>query len=176
MGSGGISAAPRVSEVTLQKKEVPGIDFVSPPFGKFLGARETVEVVPSREGAYRSLELFVDENLLQSFDSPPFVTAWNTEDLPPGTHLLVARAKSGEGVAVSDWVLVGTGEGGLRVRADLRDSSASVPERVVFIIDASISQLDVWGSKSKWEWEKEALLDSKVMGKLARAKVAGIRV
>lgn len=172
----GSSTAPLVVEVTVQKREAAPIDFARPPFGKFLASRETIEVVPNVGGVYRSVELFVGEKLLHRIEVPPFIHQWDTSDLSAGQHVLVARARGEDGSTVSDWVLVSTGEAGLRVQNDLHDKTTATADRIVLVIDASVSLQDVWDSQSKWDWQKKAILDPKVLGRLALSKAGLIGV
>lgn len=160
------------SEVDLYKGDYPKISFVSPSLGQFLIVQTPVEVKQSPEGNYRELELYLDNKLLHQWNEPPYKYSWNTSELSSGTHLLKVKGKTKEGVQSSDSVRVSTGKGGIKiVPPGSSPKSGFQYKKVVFVLDASVSQWDSWNLKSKWDWSKELFRFKEISSQLKGTKV-----
>lgn len=144
------SSPPLTSTLSLTKGEYPRLDFVHPTLGEYLSFETAVEVAAL--APFSLVELFLGDQKIHEWKSPPYTHAWKTSGIPPGNYILGAKGKTESGVQSSDWVEVVTGRGSLKI----------IPpkgkfDKVALILDGSVSMLETLDGKSKWFWAKQYL-------------------
>ncbi|MDO8519307.1 MAG: Ig-like domain-containing protein [Deltaproteobacteria bacterium] len=152
--------------VPVTKGEHPQAFFVRPTLGEFLSQKTPVEISVAADpqgGLPASIELLLKETKIHEWTAPPYTFEWDTSALTSGEYFLRLKSKTAAGVQTSDWVSVLTGQGGIKINAPAGDRQY---DKVVFIIDASVSLEDLWGEKTKWEWVKGLFLGGKSVSQL----------
>lgn len=160
--------------VPIVKGDHPQAFFVRPTLGEFLAQKTPVEIsvaADSKGALPTAIELWLNETKIHDWSAPPYTFDWDTSGLASGEYVLKLKAKTADGVQTSDWVKVLTGEGNFQINSQSGDLHY---QKVVFILDASISESDLWGTKPKWEWLQGLFSATQVSSELKGAEVGVI--
>ncbi|HBF13914.1 MAG TPA: hypothetical protein DDW49_11110 [Deltaproteobacteria bacterium] len=168
------SGGTQTKTVKLAKGVAPQVSFVSPGLGEFVPVNLSVEAKVSAETPASKLELYMDGSLVKAWDVPPYKTDLDTSSWQEGVHILTLRAYTLLGATHSQSITVsgGVGELSLSVAGVGEAQEMSSPfKKIVFVLDASVSQYDAWSGKTKWEWITKLFSLNEIFSKFKSSQV-----
>src|SRR3990167_1541320 len=138
-----------IKKVNLTKGMHPTISFVRPSLGEYLNVVSPIELLVSGDGI-KQVDLYANGNLIEHWQNKPFETHLNLSPFKTNLILLKARVLDQNASSFSQWVLAKPGMGKLWM-----NYLDPYHKNVFLILDGSVSELDYWNGKPKWEWQKE---------------------
>lgn len=160
--------------VSLQKGAPSQVSFVRPALGEYVAWDTPVEIKVEGE-APTKIDLLLGDEVLHTWDAPPYQFNWNSSKLIPAPYYLSARVKVASGAQSSAWIAVSLGEGRLKVvppgGTGLGSQGLAYPS-VLFIVDGSTSMRDGWDGDSKWKWIQRLFGLEGVESRLRSSQVA----
>ncbi|MBX7147747.1 hypothetical protein K1X76_01565 [bacterium] len=154
--------------IPLTKGNVPQIKFISPSLGEYVG--NTFKAKVDTVDAVDTIELLINGVSAQKISQAPYefnVTLPEIDNTQQVTrHLLTAVLKTKDGRQVSEWLSVEAGLGQIEAKGQVGGLN-----KVVFVIDASVSNWDVWDGKQKWDHTRQIFRSPSLQAKLKDAQV-----
>lgn len=138
-----------IKKVNLTKGIHPTVSFSHPSLGEYLNVVSPIELLVSGDGI-KQVDLYANGNLIEHWKNKPFETRLNLSPFKTSVILLKARVLDQSGSSFSQWVLAKAGKGKLWM-----NYLDPYHKNVFLILDGSVSELDYWNGKPKWEWQKE---------------------
>jgi len=175
--------APVTKTIKVVKGPYVRLAFKSPTLGEFVESETDVHVIVDGQNPYKQIALYLKDEKINEWlnanesTSSTFTYTWNNSDLDPGSYVLLVKGMGQDNQQASSWVQVFSGEGAIKVKPPTGKKlkkGALQYQKIVFILDASISQWDGWDGKTKWEWENSLFGKYQVQDKLNGATVGVI--
>lgn len=161
--------SPNAQEKNIKREQVmdvykgasPKFLIVTPTLGEYVPYQIPIEVKELGQNTLSQVQLIYKGQVIHQWDKPPYQFVWTPgELLEPGESYLVVRGKTSDGTQNSSWVNFQPGYGAFKLSPFSKQKKKPVGgvlpnfsySKVVFLMDASLSQWDLWLGKSKWEW------------------------